>query len=71
MTALLRETGFEVELVKSYGRIFTWGYWLSRLKNYPAPIYRAVSAVVSALGLDAKFLYIDTRDSMEVCARRR
>ena len=69
--ALLRETGFEVELVKSYGRIFTWGYWLSRLKNYPAPIYRAVAAVVSGLGLDAKFLYIDTRDSMEVCARRR
>ena len=69
--ALLRETGFEVELVKSYGRIFTWGYWLSRLKNYPAPIYRTVAAVVSGLGLDAKFLYIDTRDSMEVCARRR
>jgi len=69
--AMLRETGFEVELVKSYGRIFTWGYWLSRLKNYPAPIYHAVSAVVSALGLDNKLLYIDTRDSMEVCARRR
>lgn len=71
LAALLRETGFEVELVKSYGRIFTWGYWLSRLKNYPAPIYQAVSAVVNGLGLDTKFLYIDTRDSMEVCARRR
>jgi len=71
LSALLRETGFEVELVKSYGRMFTWGYWLSRLKNYPAPLYRAVSTVVETLGLDAKFLYIDTRDSMEVCARRR
>jgi len=71
LSALLRETGFEVELVKSYGRMFTWGYWLSRLKNYPAPLYRSVSAVVETLGLDAKFLYIDTRDSMEVCARRR
>jgi 2-polyprenyl-3-methyl-5-hydroxy-6-metoxy-1,4-benzoquinol methylase len=69
--ALLRETGFEVELVKSYGRIFTWGYWLSRLKNYPAPIYRAAATVVRGLRLDAKFLYVDTRDSMEVCARRR
>ena len=68
---LLRETGFEVELTKSYGRIFTWGYWLSRLKNYPAPIYRLVAAVVQAFGVDNKFLYIDTRDSMEVCARRR
>jgi SAM-dependent methyltransferase len=71
LTALLRETGFEVELVKSYGRIFTWGYWLSRLRNYPAPIYKTVAGVVGFFGLDAKFLYIDTRDSMEVVARRR
>jgi len=71
LTALLRETGFEVELVKSYGRIFTWGYWLSRLRNYPAFVYRSVAFVVSAFGLDAKFLYIDTRDSMEVVARKR
>jgi 2-polyprenyl-3-methyl-5-hydroxy-6-metoxy-1,4-benzoquinol methylase len=71
LTALLRETGFEVELVKSYGRMFTWGYWLSRLRNHPAPIYRGLAAVVGALGLDTKFLYIDTRDSMEVCARKR
>jgi 2-polyprenyl-3-methyl-5-hydroxy-6-metoxy-1,4-benzoquinol methylase len=71
LTALLRDAGFEVELVKSYGRIFTWGYWLSRLKNYPTAVYRTVSAVVATLGLDGKFLYIDTRDSMEVVARRR
>jgi 2-polyprenyl-3-methyl-5-hydroxy-6-metoxy-1,4-benzoquinol methylase len=71
LTALLQETGFEVELVKSYGRIFTWGYWLSRLRNYPAFIYKSVAGVVSLFGLDAKFLYIDTRDSMEVVARRR
>jgi 2-polyprenyl-3-methyl-5-hydroxy-6-metoxy-1,4-benzoquinol methylase len=71
LTALLRETGFEVELIKSYGRIFTWGYWLSRLRNYPALLYRSVAGLVRGLGLDAKFLYIDTRDSMEVVARRR
>jgi 2-polyprenyl-3-methyl-5-hydroxy-6-metoxy-1,4-benzoquinol methylase len=68
---LLNETGFEVELTKSYGRIFTWGYWLSRLKNYPSPVHRLVAAAVRVFDLDRKFLYIDTRDSMEVCARRR
>jgi 2-polyprenyl-3-methyl-5-hydroxy-6-metoxy-1,4-benzoquinol methylase len=71
LARLLRDTGFEVELTKSYGRIFTWGYWLSRLKNYPAPIYRFVASAVRVFGLENKFLYIDTRDSMEVCARRR
>jgi SAM-dependent methyltransferase len=68
---LLHETGFEVELVKSYGRIFTWGYWLTRLKNYPRFVHRAVGGVVTTLQLENKLLYIDTRDSMEVCARRR
>jgi 2-polyprenyl-3-methyl-5-hydroxy-6-metoxy-1,4-benzoquinol methylase len=69
--ALLRDTGFEIELVKSYGRIYTWGYWSSRLKNYPAPIYRTVAMFVRWLRLESKLLYIDTRDSMEVCARKR
>jgi hypothetical protein len=34
-------------------------------------VYSAVGTVVRALHLEDKFLYIDTRDSMEVCARRR
>lgn len=67
---MLRQAGFEVVLRKSYGRIFTWGYWLSRLESYPALVRRPVGALVEALGLGSKFLYLDTRDSMEVVARR-
>ncbi|MFA6030690.1 MAG: class I SAM-dependent methyltransferase [Elusimicrobiota bacterium] len=71
MTAMLEKAGFEVALVKSYGRIFTWGYWLSRLENYPRPVYKAVEALIGLMGFEDKFLYLDTRDSIQVVARKR
>ncbi len=71
LTAMLGRAGFEVVLLKSYGRIFTYGYWLSRLRTYPTWIYRSVAAVIAGLRLSEKMLYLDTRDSMEVCARLR
>ena len=66
---MLRHAGFEVVLRKSFGRIFTWGYWLSRLANYPTLVRAPVAALVKAMGVESKFLYLDTRDSMEVVAR--
>lgn len=71
MRALLERAGFEVRFEKSYGRVFTYDYWLSRLANYPAWVHQAVGAAVRALGVEHKFLYLDTRDSMEVCALAR
>ncbi len=71
LSRLLANCGFEVVEARSYGRIFTWGYWLSRLTNYPRPIYRAVERLVDALDIRDKFLYLDTRDSMQVVARRK
>ena len=68
---MLEESGFEVVLTKSFGRIFTWGYWLSRLRHYPAFVYGAVRSAISGLGIEDKFLYLDTRDSIEICARRK
>jgi 2-polyprenyl-3-methyl-5-hydroxy-6-metoxy-1,4-benzoquinol methylase len=68
---LLDETGFSVRQVRSYGRIFTYGYWLSRIRNYGWPLRHIVGGLVHALGLEDKILYIDTRDSMEVIAARR
>lgn len=68
---LLDETGFAVRQMRSYGRIFTYGYWLSRIRNYPWPVRRAVGGLVHGLGLEDKILYIDTRDSVEVIAARR
>lgn len=70
LSAMLEKAGFEVAQVKSYGRIFTYGYWLSRLKNYPRWAFGAAGALIRALSVEDKFLYLDTRDSMEVCALR-
>ncbi len=71
LAALLEKSGFELLLASSYGRIFTWRYWLSRLSNYPRALYRSVEAVIRLLGIQDKFLYLDTRDSLQVVARRR
>lgn len=68
---LLEKAGFEVVLSKSFGRIFSWGYWASRLRHYPKPVYNAVRAFIRLLDIEDKLLYIDTRDSVEVCARKK
>jgi SAM-dependent methyltransferase len=67
---ILSENGFEPIWARSYGRIFTWGYWLSRLENYPRFVQWAVGHFVRALDIQDKFLYLDTRDSVQVVARR-
>lgn len=66
---LLHENGFTVVQLKSYGRIFTWGYWVSRLRGYPRWVEAPVSFFVRHLGLADKELYLNTRDSLEVVAR--
>jgi 2-polyprenyl-3-methyl-5-hydroxy-6-metoxy-1,4-benzoquinol methylase len=67
----LAKAGFDVVEIRSYGRIFTWGYWLTRLADYPGFVTGAVRGLIAAFGIEDKFLYIDTRDSMQVIARRR
>lgn len=71
MAGMLEKAGFRMEFARSYGRIFSWGYWLSRLSNYPRIATAPVCALVELLGIRDKFLYLDTRDSMQVVARRR
>lgn len=71
MSAMLTQAGLEVKLTKSFGRIFTWGYWASRLRHYPAWISEPIFNVIRAFGIESKFLYIDTRDSMEVIAVKK
>ena len=68
MRRLLEECGFEIKLCKSYGRIFSYSYWHGRLKNYPAFVTAPISKTISLLGIGDKPLYIDTRDTMEICA---
>lgn len=71
LSKMLAQAGFETVESRSYGRIFSWGYWLTRLSNYPAFVSAPIALVVRALGIEDKFLYIDTRDSVQMIARRR
>ena len=68
LTAMLEKTGFRIVWMRRYGRIFTYKYWLSRLKSYPRWLSASAAAIIRGLGVEDKFLYLDTRDSMEVCA---
>lgn len=71
LKTLLEKAGLETKLVKSFGRIFTLGYWASRLRNYPRPIHGLVSWAIERLDVADKFTYLDTRDSIELCAVKR
>ncbi|MBI4376048.1 MAG: class I SAM-dependent methyltransferase [Elusimicrobia bacterium] len=71
MRRMLRDHGLEPVLVKSFGRIFSYAYWVSRLRHYPRPVHASVSAAVRWLDIGDKLLYLDTRDSMEICAVKR
>jgi 2-polyprenyl-3-methyl-5-hydroxy-6-metoxy-1,4-benzoquinol methylase len=70
LAELAAKSGYTVLEASSFGRIFSWGYWLSRLTNYPRPLYRAVELLVDSLGIRDKFLYLDTRDSVQMVARK-
>ncbi len=70
LSEILVRAGFEVRLTRSYGRIFTYGYWLSRLVSYPAPVRSLIGFFIRLFRLEEKILYLNTRDSMEVCAQK-
>jgi len=70
LAEMLRKAGFERVDVRSYGRVFSWGYWLTRLSNYPRWVSAPPALLVRALGIADKPLYLDTRDSIQMVARR-
>lgn len=70
LSVLLQRAGFEVVLVKSYGRVFRLSYWASRLKNYSPAFTEWLLKRLQRFHLQDKLVYINTLDSMEVCARR-
>lgn len=71
ISGLLEELGFSVAGVRSYGRIFSYSYWLSRIRKYPAVFYGAADLLGRALNIGDKVIYINTRDSIEVCAIKK
>lgn len=70
LAAMLEKAGFRPVETRSYGRIFSWGYWLTRLSNYPRAVTVPVEKLIKVLGIQDKFLYLDTRDSIQVVARK-
>lgn len=68
---LLSNAGLDIQRNRSYGRVFSYSYWLTRLKNYPSFAVSPISCVLSILGWAGKVLYLDTRDSMEIIAVKR
>ncbi len=67
---LLKRTGFDVVLVRSYGRVFRMSYWASRLQNYSSWLTGSLRWGLDRTGIQEKLVYINTWDSMEVCARK-
>ncbi len=65
---MLEENGFTVVSCSSYGRVFTLGYWLSRIKSYPSLVYQTIRFFIRLLGVQDKVFYLNTRDSIELCA---
>ena len=55
---LLVQNGFSIKQIKSYGRIFTYSYWLSRIKKYPSFIYKSAEYIGRTLGIEDKIMYI-------------
>lgn len=68
LEGLLAEHGFETRLCRSYGRMFTLEYWSSRLRNYPALVRAFVEKSIGVMQVRDKFVYINTRDSIELAA---
>jgi len=70
LARILKEAGFEVVITRSFGRVFTLDYWLSRLRHYSSPVNRLLRWGIERWALNHKLVYINTMDSIECCARR-
>jgi 2-polyprenyl-3-methyl-5-hydroxy-6-metoxy-1,4-benzoquinol methylase len=68
---LLEKHGFEVLIIRSYSRVFTWGYWGSRLEHFGKPVARIVLAILRFVRLEHVPLTLNLGDMMEVVARKK
>lgn len=71
LNVLLREVGFEPVYTRSYGRYFTLGYCIDRLKQFSPPLYTLLRTIAQSLRLGSKVVRIDFRDQMLVYAKKR
>jgi 2-polyprenyl-3-methyl-5-hydroxy-6-metoxy-1,4-benzoquinol methylase len=71
ISRLLEQHGFEVVVARSYTRVFTLGYWASRLEHFHPVMGRGGSALFRMLGLAGIRVPLNLGDMMEVLARRQ
>jgi SAM-dependent methyltransferase len=71
LSRLLEQHGFDTVVVRSYTRVFTLGYWASRLEHFHPGLARIATALVDRLGLAQLRIPLNLGDMMEVLARKR
>lgn len=67
---LLENHGFQIVVARSYTRVFTLGYWASRLEHFHPIFGRGGEALARAVGLAGLRIPLNLGDMMEVLARR-
>lgn len=68
---LLKRHGFEVVVSRSYTRVFTLGYWVSRLEHFHPLPARLATGMIRTLGLANLRIPLNLGDMMEVVACKR
>lgn len=71
LSELLGNTGFDVKAVGYWGRRFTLGYWVSRMRGYAPRLVDGVAAVTTVTGLRHLPIYLNTFDSIGVVAMKK
>lgn len=71
ITRLCRETGFEVQELRSVGKAMSVRLFLSRLGRYHKPLARGLSTLSTHLRLGNRTVRLNLRDVIRLYARRR
>ncbi len=71
LTALLEDCGFEVLTLGYWGRTFSLGYWISRMRGYAPRLVDAAGAAARWTGLGRLPVRINTYDSVGLVAIRK
>jgi SAM-dependent methyltransferase len=68
---LLESEGFVTEQMRAHGRRFPIRHWVFKLSQYSDTLYRAVSGMTRALGLDGLNVTINLGDQLLCIARKK
>ncbi len=71
LVSLLESQGFEIKEIGFWGRKFTLGYWISRMKGYAPGLTRIAVRISRATGIGRIPLHLNTFDSIGVLALKK